>query len=215
MVLQQSLDRLKVRIEGGMPPEFVNIMHQATRDLEASGIGEKILKAGGKAPEFKLPNHKGELISSEELLAKGPLLITFYRGVWCPYCNTDLAYLKKYKEEVEAKGATLLSISPQTQEFNGQIVKGQKLNYDLLSDKGNGVASAFGLKWEMVDPLKSLYDDRFGINLPTYNGEDSWTLPVPARFIIGQDGVIKYAEYSIDYTKRPNPDVLIEALKAL
>ena len=213
MELQQSLDRLKERIEGGMPSEFVDIMHQATRDLEASGIGDDILKVGDKAPSFKLPNQKGELISSEEILAKGPLVITFYRGVWCPYCNTDLAYLKKYKEELDAKGATLFSISPQTPENNQQIVDGQKLNYDLLSDKGNTVAESFGLRWEMVDPLKSLYANKFRIRLPDYNGDDSWTLPVPARFIIGQDGVIKYAEYSIDYTKRPNPDVLIDALK--
>ena len=212
MELQQSLDRLKERIEGGMPSEFVSIMHQATRDLEASGIGNDILKAGDKAPLFKLPNQKGELVSSEEILAKGPLVITFYRGVWCPYCNTDLAYLKKYKDEVEAKGATLFSISPQTQENNQQIVDGQKLNYDLLSDKGNAVAEAFGLKWEMVDPLKSLYANKFRISLPDYNGDDSWTLPVPARFVIGMDGIIKYAEYSIDYTKRPNPDVLLEHL---
>ena len=212
MELQQSLDRLKERIEGGMPSEFVSIMHQATRDLEASGIGDGILKAGDKAPLFKLPNQKGELVSSEEILAKGPMVITFYRGVWCPYCNTDLAYLKKYKNEVEVKGATLFSISPQTQENNQQIVDGQKLNYDLLSDKGNAVAESFGLRWEMVDPLKLLYANKFRISLPDYNGEDSWTLPVPARFVIGMDGVIKYAEYSIDYTKRPNPDVLLEHL---
>lgn len=214
-MLQQSLDRLKERIEGGMPSEFVSIMHQATRDLEASGIGDGILKAGDKAPSFKLPNQKGELISSEQLLSKGPVVVTFYRGAWCPYCNTDLAYLKKYQDEVASKGGTLLGISPQKQEFNGQVVEGQKLNYDLLTDKGNEVAAAFGLRWEMIDPLKSLYADNFGISLPNYNGDDSWTLPVPARFIIGQDGVIKYAEYSIDYTKRPNPDVLVSKLESI
>ncbi len=209
--LQDSLDKLKERIEGSMPAEAVAIMHQSTKDLEDTGIANGILQKGDKAPEFILKNHKGETVLSSELLKKGPLVITFYRGLWCPYCNKDLAYLKRYKEQVEEKGATMLSISPQLTEFNNQIVEQQHLNYDLLSDNGNNIAGAFGLRWTMVDPLKSLYDS-FGINLPKYNGDESWTLPVPARFIIGQDSIIQYAEFSVDYTKRPNPDVLLDHL---
>lgn len=209
--LQQSLDKIKARIEGQMPSEAVATMHQATKDLENSGIAEKILKVGDKAPEFTLKNQNGKDISSTELLKKGALIVTFYRGVWCPYCNTDLAYLKRFKKQFEEKGATMISLSPQIPENNAKIVEQQRLNYDLLSDKGNEVAHQFGLRWTMVDPLKSLYKS-FNIDLPTFNGEDSWTLPVPARFIIGQNGIIKYAEFSIDYTKRPNPDVLIDNL---
>ncbi|CAL2101648.1 Peroxiredoxin [Tenacibaculum sp. 190130A14a] len=209
--LQKSLDKLKLKIEGGMAPESVAIMHQATKDLEASGVVNGILKVGDKAPEFILKNHKGVTIISEELLKKGPILITFYRGLWCPYCNKDLAYLKRFKEQLEAKGVTLLSISPQLEENNNKIVEQQRLNYDLLTDNGNNIASAFGLRWTMIDPLKSLYDS-FGINLPKYNGDTSWTLPIPARFIIGENGIIKYAEFSVDYTKRPNPDVLLDIL---
>jgi peroxiredoxin len=210
--LQKSLDKLKERIEGNMPPENVAIMHQATKELIDSGIGNRILKKGDKAPEFILKNHNGDTIISSQLLKNGPLVITFYRGLWCPYCNTDLAFLKRYKSQFEEKNATILSISPQIEKHNYKIVEQQRLNYDLLSDNGNNVAAAFGLRWTMVDPLKSLYDS-FGINLPNYNGDTSWTLPVPARFIIGKDGFIKYAEFSVDYTKRPNPDVLIEALE--
>lgn len=214
MTLQESLDKLKQQIEGRMPGEFVEIMHQSTRDLEATGIGDKILKPGDTAPQFELKNQRGETVSSSELLKNGSLVITFYRGVWCPYCNTDLANLNRYKSQIEELGATMLSISPQQESFNQQIVERQRLNFDLLSDKENEVAAAFGLRWEMVNPLKSLYDDKFGINLPTYNGDDSWTLPVPARYIIGTDGIIQYAEYSVDYTKRPNPDVLISSLES-
>ena len=212
--LQDSLDKLKEKIEGGMPPEAVATMHKATKDLEDSGIAAGILKKGDKAPEFILKNHKGETVVSSELLKKGPLVVTFYRGVWCPYCNKDLAYLKRFKEQFEEKGATIVCISPQLEGFNSQIIEQQKLNYDLLSDQGNNIAGAFGLRWAMVDPLKSLYDS-FGINLPKYNGDESWTLPVPARFIIGKDGVIKYAEFSVDYTKRPNPDVLLDYINEL
>ena len=215
MTLQQSLDKLKERIEGSMPPANVEIMHQATRDLEASGIGAKILKEGDKAPDFTLFNQNNERVSSSEILKTQSLVITFYRGVWCPYCNTDLANLKRYNDQVKELGATMLSISPQTPANNKTIVDRQRLNFDLLSDKGNEVAAQFGLRWEMVDPLRSLYENVFGISLPSFNGEDSWTLPVPARFIIGQDGVIEYAEYSVDYTKRPNPDVLVSKLESI
>lgn len=215
MTLQDSLDQLKAKIEGSMPPEVVKIMHDATKTLEDSGIENHILKAGDAAPEFELQNQNGELVSSKTLLKNGPLVITFYRGVWCPYCNTDLGNLKRYTEQLNELNASMLSISPQTPKFNKQIIEQQRLNFDLLSDTENTVASKFGLRWEMVDPLKSLYRDSFGIKLPDFNGDESWTLPVPARFIIGTDGIIKYAEFSVDYTKRPNPDVLVETLKAI
>ena len=212
MALEDSLAKLKVKIEGSMPPKHVAIMHQATADLEASGIGEGILNVGDKAPEFSLPNQNGELVSSKELLNKGDLVVTFYRGLWCPYCNVDLGNLKRYMSKLEAQDVTMISISPQLPKYNQKIVEQQRLNFDLLSDSGNTVAAQFGLRWTMVDPLKSLYNDTFRISLPRYNGDESWTLPVPARFIIGTDGIIKYVEYSVDYTKRPNPDVLVDAL---
>lgn len=212
MSLQESLAKLKAKLEGRLPKEVVKIMHQATADLNVSGIGEKILKVGDKAPEFSLPNQDGELVSSTELLDKDPLIITYYRGVWCPYCNVDLANLKKYKNQFDEFNATMISISPQLPEFNKQIIERQNLNFDLLSDAGNNVAHQFGLRWTLIDPLKSLCNDDWGINLPKYNGDDSWTLPITSRFIISTDGIISYAEYAIDYTKRPNPDVLINSL---
>lgn len=213
MTLEESLAKLKVKIEGSMPTSHVEIMHQATRDLQASGIENNILKVGDRAPDFSLLNHEGTRISSKEILEKGRLIITFYRGVWCPYCNVDLNNLKRYTSQIEDKNATMLSISPQIEKYNKQIVERQRLNFDLLSDAHNEVAEAFGLRWTMVDPLKTLYNNTFKIHLPTYNGDTSWTLPIPARFIVGTDHIIQYAEYSIDYTKRPNPDVLIEALE--
>lgn len=215
MTLQESLDKIKVRIESSLPKETVSIMHQATKDLENTGIGNSILKTGDKAPEFNLKNQDGVMVSSEELLKKGPLVITFYRGVWCPYCNTDLANLKRYTSQLEELNGTMVSISPQVPKYNKQIIDQQRLNFDLLSDTENKVAHAIGLRWEMVDPLRSLYNDKFKISLPNYNGDDSWTLPVPARFIIDKDGLIKYSEFSVDYTKRPNPGVLVEALKKI
>ncbi|ANQ51173.1 AhpC/TSA family protein [Flammeovirga sp. MY04] len=215
MKLSDALARLKDQIEGKMSSEFTSVMHQATADLIASGIGDQILKEGDKAPEFSLPNQDCKVVALSELIKDGPAVVTFYRGVWCPYCNTDLGYLKRYQKELEKYNAKLISISPQIAEKNQEIIDRQRLDFDLLSDKGNDVAAKFGLRWTMEGALKDLYDNNFNIHLPSYNGDDSWTLPVPARFIIGTDGIIKYAEFSIDYTQRPDPEVLEGVLKTI
>ena len=106
----------------------------------------------------------------------------------------------------------MISISSQLPEFNKHIIARQNLNFDLLSDAGNNIAHRFGSRWTLIDPLKSLYNDDWGINLTKYSGDDSWTLPITSRLIIGTVGIILCAEYAIDYTKRPDPDVLINSL---
>jgi len=215
MELQKKLDQLKKRIEGNLPVEAVSIMHQATKELENTGIGDEILKVGDKAPQFILKNQNGEEIDSEDFLGKKAIVLTFYRGIWCPYCNTDLVSLNSYFEEITDLDGMLLSVSPQLPKFNQQTVERQKLKYDLLSDTNNDVASGFGLRWEMEEPLKSVYKNQFKIDLKDYNGDDTWSLPVPARFLIDKEGVIRYAEYAVDYTKRPEPDALIKVLKEI
>ncbi|MEM1321159.1 MAG: peroxiredoxin-like family protein [Bacteroidota bacterium] len=215
MDFQKRLDNLKNRIEGNMPPAYLEIMHKATHDLEQSGIQDKVLKVGEKAPAFELANQDGESISSSPLLSKGPLVLTFYRGVWCPYCNADLANLKKYVSEIEAAGATLLGISPELPQFLKKITTTQKLNFNLLHDNRNALAAQFGLKFFYPDDLKALYQDKFNINLEVQQGNDEWALPMPARFIIDPTGTIQYAESHPDYRNRPNPDELMEVLKNL
>lgn len=215
MDFQEKLESIKQKIERNMPPSYLKIMHKATHDLEKSGIQEKVLKVGQKAPAFNLSNQNGEIISSEELLSKGMLVLTFYRGVWCPYCNADLANLKKYVPEIEATGATLLGISPELPQFLKKINAMQKLNFDILHDEKNVLAAQFGLKFFYPQDLKELYRDKFNINLEVQQGNDEWALPMPARFVIDQGGIIRYAESKADYRNRPNPDELMGVLNDL
>ncbi|TXC78697.1 peroxiredoxin-like family protein [Luteibaculum oceani] len=215
MDFQEKLESIKQRIEGNLPPSYLQIMHKATDDLEKSGIQNKVLKVGRKAPAFQLFNQNGEAVSSEELLSKGMLVLTFYRGVWCPYCNADLANLKKYLPEIEENGATLLGVSPELPQFLRKISDMQKLNFDILHDAKNGLAAQFGLKFFYPEDLKELYRDKFNINLEVQQGNDEWALPMPARFIIDQEGIIRYSESKADYRNRPNPDELISVLKNL
>jgi peroxiredoxin len=214
MNFQQRLQSIQDKIEGSLPADYLKVMHRATDDLRASGIQEQVLKAGQTMPAFELRNQDETLVDSQQLLAKGPLVITFYRGIWCPYCNADLANLKKYVAEIEAAGAQLIAISPEQPQFLKQISNTQKLNFDILHDANNDLAAAFGLKFTLPEDLKAIYRDGFKVDLEKQQGNSEWALPMPARFLVNQAGVIQYAESEPDYRRRPNPDELMELLAA-
>ncbi|MBX9858169.1 MAG: AhpC/TSA family protein, partial [Sphingomonas sp.] len=124
--------------------------------------------------------------------------------VWCPYCNMELQALQAALPEFQAAGASLVAISPQTRANSRKSVRENALDFPILSDPGNMVAAQFGLRFALPDYLIELYQT-LGNQLPAFNGDDSWTLPMPGRFVIGGDGRIVYAEVNPDYTRRPEP----------
>ncbi len=217
MTLQAKLDAFKADFEAGKPPysvphAVIETMHRATAELIASGAATRALKAGEKAPVFALKNPDGVLVSSADLLTKGPLVVSFYRGVWCPYCNMELQALQEALPSFEQLGASLIAISPQTAANSRKSVRQNKLHFPILSDTHNDVAAAFGLRFEMPDYLVDLYKTLKN-DLPVFNGDPSWTLPMPARYVIARDGTIIYAEVNPDYTRRPEPDDMLPALR--
>jgi len=215
MSLQDKLDAFKADFEGRKAPaNVVAIMHKATADLIASGQADRALKTGGRAPKFTLPDTHGRLVSSADLLARGPLVLTFYRGIWCPYCNMDLQAIEAAADEIRALGASLVAISPQTAPNRRKSERENELSFPILSDHGNAVADEFGLRYRLPDELIAVYKS-FGNDLTIGNGEDSWTLPMPARYVIGTDGVVAYAEVNPDYTRRPDPSELLPPLQRL
>jgi peroxiredoxin len=212
MSLQEKLDSLKNDFETNKaPPEAVAIMHRATADLIASGQAARALKVGDRAPAFALADPDGKVWSSADLLKEKPLVVTFYRGVWCPYCNLDLQALQAVAGKVRAAGANLVTISPQIAANSRKAQRDLDLSFPVLSDPGNEVADRFGLRFRLPEDLAGLYL-KFGVDLARLNGDTSQTLPMPARYIIGRDGVIRYAEVNPDYTRRPDPQDLIPAL---
>jgi len=215
MSLQHKLDAFRVDFEANKaPPQVVATFHRATDELIASGQAERALGVGDKAPSFTLPDENGDAVSMSDLLSKGPLALTFYRGVWCPYCNMDMEAIEAAAGAMRALGASLLAISPQTAANSRKIRHDKGLSFPLLSDHGNEVAEKFGLRFRLPDDLIGVYKG-FGLDLPTINGEPSWTLPMPARFVIDRDGTIAYAEVNPDYTRRPDPEELLPALRRL
>jgi len=217
MSLQDKLNAFRTNFEaGGAPyhaPAWVHEpMHRATAALIASGLAARALKAGDKAPSFVLKDAEGNTVSSPALLKEGPLVVTFYRGVWCPYCNMDLQALEAIAFEITKRGARMVAISPQTAPNSRRSQRENRLSFPILSDPHNDVAASFGIRFGMPDYLIDLYKNTFKNNLEVINGDDSWTLPMPARFVIGQDGIILYAEVSPDYTRRPDPEALLPVL---
>jgi peroxiredoxin len=216
MSLREKLDAMRIAKNEGriFPPDVVALMHQSTAELVASGQAEQALKSGDQAPSFVLPNANGALVSSQDLLVKGPLVLTFYRGVWCPYCNLDLQAIEEVAPRIRALGATLAAVSQQTAPNSRRSQIENKLSFPILNDKGGETAAGFGIRFRLQDYLIELYK-RLKVDLSTFNGEPSWTLPMPARYVIGQDGVIAYAEVNPDYTRRPEPDELLPVLEQL
>ena len=217
MSLQARLDAFKVDFRAGKPPfnappEIHPVMERATAELIASGAAARALKVGDHAPAFTLNDPDGKPVSSADLLSKGPLVISFYRGVWCPYCNMELQALEAARSIIETAGASVIAISPQKAANSRRSARENSLGFLILSDPGNEVAAAFGLRFELPDYLVELYK-KLGNNLPLTNGDDSWTLPMPGRFVIGQDGTVLYAEVNPDYTQRPEPEDLLPALR--
>lgn len=217
MSLQDRLDAFKADFLAGRPPYdrvpagAHAIMARATAALLASGQAGRAIGVGDVAPAFTLQDQEGRSVRSEDLLARGALVVSFYRGVWCPYCNLELQALNAALAQITAHGATLVAISPQTAVNSRRSVRDNRLEFPVLGDPGNQVAAAYGLRFTLPDELVALYRQLHN-ELPDFNGDASWTLPMPARYVIGQDGRVRYAEVSPDYTQRPDPDELLPVL---
>lgn len=217
MTLQAKLDAFKADFKGGKapyfaPPEIHPIMERATAELIASGQAGRALQAGDQAPVFTLDDAEGQPVSSAELLAQGPLVISFYRGVWCPYCNLELQALQETLPQFVALGASLVAISPQVAANSRKSQRQNKLGFPILGDPENAVAAAFGLRFTLPGYLVDLYK-MLKNDLSAFNGDPSWTLPMPARYVIAQDGTIVYAEVNPDYTLRPEPASMLPVLR--
>ena len=220
MSLQDKLDAMRQNFESGgplnnFPGQIIETMHRATAELVASGVAKRGHKVGGKAASFVLNDPDGKAVSLAELLSDGPLVLTFYRGVWCPYCNADLQALQAALPKLETYGVKLVAISPQTAPNSRRSQRDNKLTFPILSDPGNEVAAAFGLRFKLPDYLADLYKNVFKNDLAVVNGDQSWTLPMPMRFVVALDGTILYAEVNPDYTRRPDPEELMPALQKL
>ncbi|MET3105976.1 peroxiredoxin [Oxalobacteraceae bacterium GrIS 1.18] len=213
--LQGKLDAMKYDFDNKLAPRAaVDALHRSVEELIASGAEGRALKVGDVAPEFTLPDADGKLVSSSVLLAAGPLVVSFYRGIWCPFCNLELTALEEVRSDIESRGASLVAISEQTAPNSRRSQRQNGLGFPILGDHAGEVAALFGVRWTLPDYLRETHK-ALGADLTQFNGEDSWTLPMPARFVITQDRKIVYAEVNADYTRRPEPSAIFPVLEQL
>lgn len=197
-----------------MTTDIALVLAQAAEYMKTSGQTENLLPAGAHAPDFCLFNDDGVKTCLAPILRRGPLLLVFYSGYWCPGCNLGLRALEEVRPQIEARGASLVAISPQTIEGNARTRRNTKVTLPILSDKGGKIARQFGVRWHVPEMLQTLHL-QCGIDLPNLHGEDSWTLPIPARFVIDPKGVIAYSEVDPDQTHRSNPSDILPILDKL
>ncbi|WP_341357269.1 peroxiredoxin-like family protein [Rossellomorea sp. y25] len=195
------------------PQEIQDMMGKAIEELAKSDDG-KGLRAGEKAPNFTLPDATGKEIQLEDMLKKGPVILTFYRGGWCPYCNMELRAYQQLMEDIKEAGAELIAVSPQTPDASLSTKEKNELDYVVLSDEGNKVADEYKLVYKLPPYLVEIYKGK-GLDLEKANDSDSWTLPVSATYIIKQDGTIAYEYTKADYKDRVEPSEVVEKLKSL
>ncbi|MDY6834627.1 MAG: peroxiredoxin-like family protein [Chloroflexota bacterium] len=213
MSLKQEIEKMQQAFMPNIPEDIKQIMQAVTDDLLESSLTSKSLKFGDQAPSFSLPNASGQVIKSDDLLKDGPLVLSFYRGGWCPYCNLELQALKEAYPQMKQLGAKLVAISPETPNHSQETSERHALEFEVLSDVGNKVAQEFGLVFALAEELRPIYK-QFGFDLPSYNGDESWEIPVPATYVIGRDGKITYGFVNVDYTQRAEPEDIVEALRA-
>jgi peroxiredoxin len=194
-----------------VPAERLTTVDQTIEQLIRSGIADQALKVGNTIPSFELPDGDGMLWRSEDLLRNGPLVIVFYRGRWCAYCNTQLIALQEIHSQIAAHGASLVAISPQTQKHSYLTRDMHKLGFPVLSDAGNAVAKTFGLAYRVPVDLQKMYESIM-TKLPGYNGDQSWELPLAATYIVQPSREISYARVHVDWRERPEPHEIVEQL---
>lgn len=212
MSLKAQIDAYNVQKEANLPADVLALMNTTNEELIAQHVRDNALQVGQKVANFSLANHRGDTVALTDLLAKGPVIISFYRGGWCPYCNLELKALNDYLPKFKAHNAQLVAVSPQLPDESLSTAQKNELEFDVLSDVSNTVANQFGLLFTLDERIQTLYTG-FGIDFESYYGDKSFKLPLPATYVINQDGIITYAFISEDYTLRAEPEAVLNALQ--
>jgi peroxiredoxin len=210
--LAEAIDRYETQKRDRVPGEILDTMARATEGLKASRIEDRAVGAGDRMPDFELPNQHGDLRRFSDYLKESPVILNLYRGGWCPYCNFEMKALQEALPDIEALGGRLVGLTPETPDRASATAERHQLRIDILSDAGNLVAERLGLVFELPGELRPI-DERLGIDIPAYNGDDSFKLPVPATFVVDRNGIVVHAFVNADYTRRMEPAGILACLE--
>ena len=194
-------------------PDFADAIDRLVERLRQSGAGGSAPQPGEPMPSFILPDETGHMVSLDDLIADGPVAVTFHRGHWCPYCRININALAQAHRNVSQKGGQIVAIMPDRQQFSSELKTKGELPFPILTDMDNGYALSLNLAIWIGDEMRKMMMDRRQ-DVSAYQGNEGWMLPIPATFVVGQDGRIKARFVDPDYRKRMAIDDLLEALRA-
>ena len=212
--IQPELAATAQHLASVLPTTAIQTIDAGIAAVYAAGLAQHSLQVGQLAPDFTLPDALGQPVSLAALLAAGPVVLVFYRGNWCPYCNVQLRAYNQALAGFKGFNATLVAVSPQTPDLTSLTAEEKELRFPVLSDLGNGVAKQYGLAYQVGDAVYHTLHG-VGIDLAVFNGDDSGELPLTGTFIIAQDGTVVWAATDANFKQRPDPAVLLEALAKL
>jgi len=223
MLNQRIRDTIQ-KFRGQLPPDLTALIEQGAGEISALDIIERALKPGDKAPAFSLKNQNGEQKNLLEYLVQGPVVLTFYRGAWCPFCNLQLKEYNDRLDEITGAGATLIAITPERpgavdilaesgvrQDVIDMAVG--NVGFDVLHDAGNRVAETFGLVFDLPESHRQLLK-MLQVDVEKLNGDDSYRFPDPATYVIDTSGLITWAFVPNNYRKRAEVDQILDALRS-
>ena len=214
MNLKEQLKAKRMELESGRDKTQTEVMRHATEQLIREGIGNSALEVSDEIPSFGLPNVRGQLVEIKDLLKNGPIILTFYRGSWCPYCNLELRAYQQNIEEIKALGAQVIAISPELPDSSLSNAEKLALEFEVLSDFGNVVARNFGLVFKMSEEWIDVFQ-QLDSDFTAHNGDDTWELPVPAAYVVSSDSKIVFSYVNANYLERADPQQVVAALTEL
>ena len=210
--LSERLDSLAQAVRKLSPP-FADAVDRLVTRLQKSGVGETAPRVGEPLPPFHLPDEAGRIVSLDALLSKGPVAVTFHRGHWCPYCRLNTNALAQAQKEVEREGSQIVAIMPDRQQFAEEFKNESNARFPILTDMDNGYALSLNLVFWVGMEMERMISAA-GWDIPSYQGNTSWMLPIPATFVVDQDRRVKARFVDPDYRKRMAIDDLMMALRS-
>jgi len=209
--LALQIEQLNHELSSQLSQDILNAFGSSVEDLKTKNIEDNSIQVGQKMPEFLLPNAYGEKIHSTQILKKGKMILAFYRGNWCPYCNLELKFLQDNLSRIKEKNAVLVAISPQNPDHSLTMVEKNNLEFEVLTDHNNDFAKKLGIVFQLQDFVLPYYQN-LGIDLSLFNNNKENTLPVPAVFVVDENSKIIYKFLDVNYMNRIDIEELIQVL---
>jgi peroxiredoxin len=213
MTLQDELDRLREEERRSTPPGVLAVYETAIELITGMSSTARTIREGDRAPDFDLPTVQGGSVSLARELSKGPLILSFFRGGWCPFCSLELRAYERVTQDAQGQGR-LLAVSPETLDALQRTMVENRVSFPLLSDPGNRAARSYGLVYRIPEALRAVYEG-MGLDIPARNGDSSFELPIPATYLIDTGGIVRRAFIEPDHTRRGEPAEFVQALQRL